>query len=461
LAQQYGSKYHLCGTFVMITLSAVVNISVLLSGYLSLSRELGAAVVMAPAESFSFDSLFPPTTNTSNSSHTINHQDSGFGACLLIMDDNHRLPEWIAYHYHVLPLQYLVVAVDPHSETSPSPILKSWRQRHADLQIVEWNATDIYEGKMEEYKKVASMKKSLDQYLQMQNMFLRNCLRHMKEMNRTWVAVLDSDEFLHFNGKPGQVAQPDRVPKDSFYRLVVPGISYPSIHTKASIWNFLKYLDQYPQPRIPEQHALWQFYPKERGNRTTVYVPPCITIPRLLFGAVESTEAERYKGVVGGETAGYFNPNHLSTLRHRKHIQRKKPSASNGWAKVIVDVSRVTWEDFPSLHEAWNGNGFPMNVHKPIGKHCAQPFFTDDGAASLFRINHYVGSYEAFSYRMDARSGRDASKWQKKASISDETYDNIRPWLSGLVEYEGLEQAEEMLFMAGHFTPKPPKKENI
>jgi hypothetical protein len=172
----------------------------------------------------------------------------------------------------VLPMQYLVVAVDPHSETSPSPILEFWRRRHVDLQIVEWNATDIYKGrwkergKLEAHKTVASMKNSLVHYLQMQNMFLRNCLRHMKQVNRTWVAVLDSDEFLHFNGKPGEVSQPDRLPKGSFYRLVVPGISYPSICTKASIWNFLKVLDQYPQHTIQENHPLWQLYPSERGN---------------------------------------------------------------------------------------------------------------------------------------------------------------------------------------------------
>ena len=46
-----------------------------------------------------------------------------FSACLLIMDDNHRLSEWIGYHYFAMSLRYLVVAVDPHSKTTPSRIL--------------------------------------------------------------------------------------------------------------------------------------------------------------------------------------------------------------------------------------------------------------------------------------------------------------------------------------------------
>lgn len=38
----------------------------------------------------------------------------GMSACLLVKDENNNLPEWIAYHYHNLPLRYLVVAVDPN-----------------------------------------------------------------------------------------------------------------------------------------------------------------------------------------------------------------------------------------------------------------------------------------------------------------------------------------------------------
>jgi hypothetical protein len=67
--------------------------------------------------------------------------DEAFSACMLIMDDNHRLTEWLAYHYHVLPLDYLVVAVDPNSKTSPSAILDQWRGY--GMTIIEWNNTEI------------------------------------------------------------------------------------------------------------------------------------------------------------------------------------------------------------------------------------------------------------------------------------------------------------------------------
>lgn len=62
-------------------------------------------------------------------------------ACLLIKDDNDILSEWIAYHYYTLKLRYLIVAVDPSSVQSPSPILAKWKLL-TDLEIIEWNDND-------------------------------------------------------------------------------------------------------------------------------------------------------------------------------------------------------------------------------------------------------------------------------------------------------------------------------
>lgn len=53
-------------------------------------------------------------------------REEGLAAFLLVTDESLRLDEWIAYHYHVLPLRHLVVAVDPASVTSPAAILSRW-----------------------------------------------------------------------------------------------------------------------------------------------------------------------------------------------------------------------------------------------------------------------------------------------------------------------------------------------
>ena len=58
------------------------------------------------------------------------------------MDDNHRLMEWMAYHYHVLPLRYMIVVVDPRSKTSPSSIFNEWRRK--GVYIEEWTDRDFW-----------------------------------------------------------------------------------------------------------------------------------------------------------------------------------------------------------------------------------------------------------------------------------------------------------------------------
>ena len=62
------------------------------------------------------------TTNETTTNPKGSSSYNSFSACMLIKDDNDLLNEWLAYHYHVLNLRYLVVAVDPSSATSPTPI---------------------------------------------------------------------------------------------------------------------------------------------------------------------------------------------------------------------------------------------------------------------------------------------------------------------------------------------------
>jgi hypothetical protein len=66
------------------------------------------------------------------------HENATFSACLLIRDDNDILPEWLAYHYHVIGLRHLIVAIDPLSSESPHAILQKWRKHLTQLEVLEW-----------------------------------------------------------------------------------------------------------------------------------------------------------------------------------------------------------------------------------------------------------------------------------------------------------------------------------
>jgi hypothetical protein len=66
-----------------------------------------------------------------------------FGACLLIKDDNHLLIEWLAFHYHTLPLRDLTVLIDSGGKTSPMGLLDRWKGR---MNIQVWNDT-FFQGR--------------------------------------------------------------------------------------------------------------------------------------------------------------------------------------------------------------------------------------------------------------------------------------------------------------------------
>lgn len=89
-----------------------------------------------------------PHINNNKKKMTRRKKDNeGLSACLLINDENPRLPEWLAYHYTVLPLRTLILTIDPASRSSPTSILDRWMNNmNVDdmlgLDIIVWNETD-------------------------------------------------------------------------------------------------------------------------------------------------------------------------------------------------------------------------------------------------------------------------------------------------------------------------------
>jgi hypothetical protein len=81
--------------------------------------------------------------NSTQERPPVSPPNESFAACLLIMDDNHFLVEWLAYHYQFMPLRRLIVAVDPKSKTSPADILNRYSSRGL-INISIWNDSDFY-----------------------------------------------------------------------------------------------------------------------------------------------------------------------------------------------------------------------------------------------------------------------------------------------------------------------------
>jgi hypothetical protein len=119
-----------------------------------------------------------------NNNKVDSEDGESFSACVLILDENHRLSEWIAYHYFAMRLRYLVVAVDPHSKTSPSRILNRWRDR---MTVVEWTDSNFIDKSLINLNTDGHIKKTMKHRARQTDFYLE-CTRHLQNHNRSWTS---------------------------------------------------------------------------------------------------------------------------------------------------------------------------------------------------------------------------------------------------------------------------------
>jgi hypothetical protein len=357
--------------------------------------------------------LYPNETRAENP--PLQDGATTFAACMLVMDDNHRLTEWMAYHYHVLPLRYMIVAVDPRSKTSPTHILNQWRAR--GIHILEWGDRDFWRAdlKLVPIPDDAELQTKRDRHRGRQKYFYKQCLIRCKKDNRTWVSLHDSDEYLVYNHAGGDkfAEWEERRRKTSRMPRMKPSRTPP---TTAEAGAMIKYINQ------------------ERDAGLKYYKSPCIGVPRTMFGADES-QVDPKAIVKSVPKQFHWTAPLMDSLKYRQHATRND-FIKNALGKVIIDVSRVNVAKTPYF----------MSLHRPIKKICPTPWINDWDAG--LRINHYLGSWNSYSFRDDSRRGSERSweVWTYKATtLGENTDDNIRPWVSGLIETEGPDVAADML----------------
>jgi hypothetical protein len=307
-------------------------------------------------------------------------EDESFSACLLIMDDNHRLIEWIAYHYFAMPLKFLVVTVDPRSRTSPVKILDRWRPL---MNITLWGDADFDFGvNMTALNETDGQAKT--------NLHRKRQALYLQKKKQTWTSFHDVDEFL--------TVDQDFV-NNTETLLATPG-------------NVLQ--------------TLRSVRATEPNN--THFQKNCITVPRVAYGSVESSTEEVQKDV-----PSFLYGMKFDTLRYR----HRGKHGTGGPVKSILDVT----------HAIKRGR---YAVHQLIGdKHCSTRW-TNHNILGI----HYIGSWESYSYRDDARRGKEHSRkrFDDRSKVKDVMNDDeIRPWVKGFVDYVGEPLAKHLLQDAGQF----------
>ena len=358
----------------------------------------------------------------------------GMSSCLFIMDDTIRLIEWLAYHFTVLPLRYLIVGIDPHS-TYPERIVEVLELWRPYINITIWDDPQTYLANVPWdkawkrkywispgvvnplYLNTTTYGYKSQEHKRRQNIFTTYCYREHFLANRDWVMNLDTDEYLI----PNYLGPNEDANSSSFV------VHYAVTDEKLQLDRKKATDIRERLPDLSERVTISEILHNTEFDR-------CLKIPALNFTSQRGEHA--YKG--GKDPTGK-----LLTL-----MQTKSGPREGRTTKAILDVSRaqlsyLTWEKF-------------VNVHNPNKRMCGWNGVIGSGTdyiSSSFRYHHYVaGSFEtalerAQDYRM-RQSGKELRAHFESRNFQPvpvETTD-IHPWLEWFLDIIGEDAAQGLLF---------------
>jgi hypothetical protein len=335
-------------------------------------------------------------------------KNESFGACLMIKEDNNLLYEWLSYHYTTLPLRYLLIGSDLENKQDPRDVLERWGKANVGLHYWVLNASEF----MFRHGTSKGMLDAHHSFVHRQRAFITTCTEFMKSKGLHWVAYIDSDEFITMNRLGTDETQPafnDTLPAKKLLARNMRS-ALPPLHSNSTVLDAILDLE-----RISS-------------------LSPCNTMPRLLYGSLENVTC-RDATVANqlGRLPG-FDFSEMSTLRFTQH-SRKGDFAMSKFGKVLMDVSELSNETVATK--------LPRNVHRPYKPECGPGVAAFDEA--VFIVNHYIGSWERYSSRTDARRSR--HEWEKRAFLTNGNScdQKVFEWFPRFVQQVGLARSKFLL----------------
>ena len=262
--------------------------------------------------------------------------------------------------------------------------------------------------------------------------------------NGTWDCIdidweEEGDRSGMYDVHGGLVVQ-DR--KDRKYFLEKEQALWPKRLSLKEAWEARQRL-----PKVNERMTILDFLQKEMKmrNGNVESLGPCITMPRLRYGSFESSQPDDtdYLLVPSG-----FSKQDFVTLRYRWH----EIKGNYAFGKTMIDISRIPMEKLEEQAEA-------TNVHSPLTHYCPRQvqWYSPQYVTSLFKVNHYLGSFEAYTYRNDVRVALRKSmvRYNELASHAhhsmDSSSEGLLQWLQEFIQDVGRTNAEKLLAGAGKF----------
>jgi hypothetical protein len=331
-----------------------------------------------------------------------------FASCILVMDDNHRLIEWLAYHYHTMPLRRLIVMADPRSKTSPLPVLNRWEKY---MKIDLWSDDDLFTKEELKNRTDADMVKI---HRSRQRAFNIKCLTILRDEGAKWTLMTDVDEYLRINPRAW----------DSSERLYQKDIAPIQLNEPGSVIQMLNKVDLNDE-RLHAQE--WK---------------ACLPVSRVQLSGSESTDKEVNTMFPKG-----FAPTILAkdfdTFRWR-YSGVDTITARDGVipGKTLIDVSSIPESEMRRLI------GDP---HRPIDKLCNGGNVWLNTTETMFVADHILGTLESFAARDDSRFVDRVVNWEQRKTLGglEHLHDELRTWLSGFAETFGIGESRRLLANVG------------
>jgi len=355
------------------------------------------------------------------------------------------------------------------------------------MNIVEWSDEDYGSQKRRKkrQKKLIQKGKPADrmahQLLMMrQRQFYSDCVVSFKRQGLSWVFLTDTDEYVVFN----QVHEddPTKMEEIGFARDILAKDNSTSAtikwedmdpfqkeRIKQSVQKVKKvekdsfdsvgegYLTLRQRlPDIGEQTVmdyiqrvkLQRDQQQYRDDSTTLLSlfedDPCHIMPRLFHSSIEPSSEEISRVTVNVDKNenenidDVLNPMNFDTLRYL-HSVPKGAYDYNTFGKTALDVSHISEDDLTKFR----------GVHRPI-ELCRKAYTDVYYSQALLRVNHYLGSWEAYSAKADKRRTRE--KYDERSGLSAGVMYDAQPWLSAFVKNVGLKNARYLLQGVGDYS---------
>ena len=368
----------------------------------------------------------------------LDDKSASFGACLMVMDDNHFLVEWLSYHYWALPLRHVTVLVDVNSTTSPQPIFDRW-EGLIDVDVMwNWTYPDAYSEPPAKAIGTNHADPTNRQLIGRQLKFYEDCMRRYKlELGwNSWIVLSDPDEFwsvkreamTYDEDDSGETEDDDNV--DS-YNVAQPGFVMKALKSQYS-------REVIRNESLPENQV--------GGLCWDNVHPECLGVPRLQMCANDKwgSSPAKIAGMVQSgddddEVETNWNASHFLTLRWLYYPDGPRALRM---PKNMIHVGSLDADYLRNFDALRNG----AHPHRILPGRCKQRCFRK---TSMFQIYHYSGSTEQRLFRRDPRG-----EWSSRGGTAPNsclTDDNpvraedIVPWLEMFINRFGQDEAKRLL----------------